>query len=76
MSHHSRHINTHAPQSTATESTSRVGGPDARSAQSDAERIRLRAYEISQARKGEQGSPLTDWVQAEQELRAGGEAKR
>ena len=76
MSHHSRHINTHAPQSAATENSPRVGGADAPNVQPDAERIRLRAYEISQARKGEQGSPLTDWVQAEQELRAGSESKR
>lgn len=35
------------------------------------ERIRMRAYEIFLGRKGAPGDPVTDWLQAEGELRAG-----
>jgi hypothetical protein len=35
------------------------------------ERIRARAYEIFLARKGAPGDPVTDWLQAERELRDG-----
>lgn len=35
------------------------------------ERIRMRAYEIFLGRKGAPGDPVTDWLQAERELRAG-----
>jgi hypothetical protein len=35
------------------------------------ERIRVRAYEIFLARKGAPGDPVTDWLQAERELRDG-----
>ncbi len=38
------------------------------------DRIRLRAYEIYQARNGAPGDALADWVQAEHEL--GGGARR
>ena len=34
------------------------------------ERIRQRAYELSQKREGEGGDALRDWYQAEAELRA------
>ncbi len=35
------------------------------------EQIRVRAYEIYQARKGAPGDPAADWAQAERELRNG-----
>lgn len=42
----------------------------------DEDRIRCRAYEISQARHGAPGDPVADWTQAERELRAGSDARR
>jgi hypothetical protein len=35
------------------------------------ERIRRRAFEIYQARKGGPGDPAADWLQAEREVKAG-----
>lgn len=32
--------------------------------------IAMRAYEIFKARNGEPGDPMSDWLQAERELRA------
>jgi len=37
------------------------------------ERIRARAYEIYQARRGGPGDAISDWLQAERELRASGQ---
>lgn len=50
----------------------RRGDQDASPGRSqDEDRIRRRAYEISQARHGAPGDPVADWTQAERELRAG-----
>lgn len=78
MAHHRphHHHNSHASQNTASEPKPLAGEPVASGDQSLANRIRLRAYEISQARNSGQSNPLADWVQAEQELRSGIEAKR
>ena len=35
------------------------------------EEIRLRAYELFEARGGEEGRELEDWLQAEEEVRSG-----
>jgi hypothetical protein len=45
-------------------------GADACGCQPSADHIRVRAYEISQARNGGPGNETSDWSQAEQELTA------
>jgi hypothetical protein len=76
MSHQHRHTNTHAPHTAPLESKVGAAGPEACGEQPTADRIRLRAYEIFQSRKGGQGDPLADWMQAEQELKASKQFKR
>jgi Protein of unknown function (DUF2934) len=49
--------------------------PDAGCCQPAADRIRVRAYEISKARNGGPGDALADWTQAEREVAAGRDAK-
>jgi hypothetical protein len=41
-----------------------------------ADHIRIRAYEIFQARNGEPGDALADWIRAEREATSGSEAER
>jgi hypothetical protein len=67
MSHHNHQRKIHetsspvavAKPAPSVASTSRI--------QPAADHIRLRAYEISQARNGGPGDALADWIQAEQE---------
>lgn len=76
MSHHHNRNKSQESQPFSAESRPSVVEADARDRQATIDRIRLRAYEISQARKGGPGDALTDWTQAEQELRAGRDATR
>jgi hypothetical protein len=46
------------------------GSPTDRHDQPTSDRIRLRAYEISQSRNGGPGDALADWIQAEQDVTA------
>jgi hypothetical protein len=66
MSRHSRHNSTHAAQTPEP----RTGAPGVGGDQPTADCIRLRAYEISQARNGGPGNAAADWIQAEQEVAA------
>ena len=72
MSHH----NHHKPHSASIEPKRTSGGIDDRNGRSVEDRIRLRAYEISQARNGGPEDALADWVQAERELTTAHDAKR
>jgi hypothetical protein len=54
----------------ASKSKGGVTGVDASGPQPSADRIRVRAYEISQARNGGPGNAASDWSQAETELTA------
>jgi hypothetical protein len=42
--------------------------PTDRHEQPNSDRIRLRAYEISQSRNGGPGDAMADWIQAEQDV--------
>ena len=53
-----------------------AGGTGDRNGRSVEDRIRLRAYQISQARNGGPEDALADWVQAERELTAAHDANR
>ena len=76
MSRHNHQKSTHETlTSTAAVSSGTTLARDKRS-QPAADQIRLRAYEISQARKGGPGDALSDWIQAEQEATTGGDVKR
>jgi hypothetical protein len=76
MSHHNHQKKTHeTPTSTAAANPGTSVARDNRS-QPAADRIRLRAYEISQVRNGGPGDALGDWVQAEQEATTGRDARR
>jgi len=68
MSHHNHQKKTthETPTSTADANPGTNVARDNRS-QPAADHIRLRAYEISQARNGGPGDELADWIQAEQE---------
>lgn len=71
MSQSSRHAKHHdapksTPQATPTANAARQDTDN----QPAADRIRLRAYEICQARDGRAGDELADWVQAELEVQA------
>lgn len=72
MSHHSHH----KPQSTNIESKPASGLANDQGRQEPADRVRLRAYEISQGRNGGPGDAMTDWIQAEQEAAAQPKPKR
>ena len=75
MSHSSHQKHNHDTRTATTNAT--AGGPGlAEPSQAAAERIRSRAFEICQARNGGPGDALTDWAQAESELRAQPAAKR
>lgn len=76
MSHHATHNRPHPSKHSVGDPMSESFAADTRTSTPSADRIRLRAYEISQARHGGPGNALTDWVQAEQELHAGEGAKR
>ncbi|MEK6703550.1 MAG: DUF2934 domain-containing protein [Planctomycetota bacterium] len=60
---HSTHTATAAPVTPVTTQPGAVAANEATS-----ERIRTRAYEISQAREGSPGNANADWAQAELEL--------
>ena len=47
-----------------------AGSPTDPHEQPTSDRIRLRAYEISQSRNGGPGDALADWIQAEQDVTA------
>jgi hypothetical protein len=51
-----------APANTVT------GSPTDPHEQPTSDRIRLRAYEISQSRNGGPGDAMADWIQAEQDV--------
>lgn len=70
MSHHSRHNNAHTPQTSTIEPKPRAGEPGVTGDSPTPDCIRLRAYEISQARNGGPGNAASDWIQAEQEVAA------
>lgn len=71
MSHHTHQKKSHeTPKSTVAANPGTSPAGDNRN-QPSADHIRLRAYEISQARKGESGDALADWIQAEQEATTG-----
>ncbi len=72
MSHHSHH----KTQLTKVESTPSSGPANEQGREGTADRIRLRAYEISQRRNGGPGDAMEDWIQAEREVKAGTGAKR
>lgn len=72
MSHHSLHKS----PSTKVESKHSTSPVNDTAGQPTIDRIRLRAYEISQARKDGPGDALSDWIQAEHEVLAGADAKR
>ena len=76
MSHHHPHHNSRESRHITSEPQDPARAPVARGELPLAERIRVRAYEISQARIGGQGNPVEDWVQAEQELGAKLSGKR
>lgn len=59
----------------ATKAAGCAPGADACGCKPSADHIRVRAYEISQARKGGAGNASTDWSQAEAELTAAAMAK-
>ena len=76
MSRHNHQKSTHETlTSTAAVSSGTTLARDKRS-QPAADQIRLRAYEISQARKGGPGDALADWIQAEQEATTGSDVRR
>ena len=70
MSRHSRHNNTNAPQLSTHEPKPRAGELGVNGGKPTPDCIRLRAYEISQARNGGPGNAASDWIQAEQEVAA------
>jgi hypothetical protein len=57
-------------QDSAT-SSSRSESPTTTAAEPNIEQIAQRAYEIYQARGGNDGQDVEDWLQAERELRRG-----
>lgn len=66
-----------APHASATDLRSCSSAAEAGSTQPGPESsIRLRAYEISQARNGGPGDATADWMQAEREVGVRHEAKR
>ncbi len=75
MSHHSRHNKTHeahaATSGPMAKETSCAAESAAGCSQPAADRIRVRAYEISMARNGGPGDAVADWTQAEREVAAG-----
>lgn len=75
MSHHHRNHKAHDTLPSIADSKPCVGGAEACCATPAAADIRLRAFEISQARHGTPGNAQADWTQAEQELQAGRNVK-
>jgi hypothetical protein len=74
MSHH-----IHQKKNRDTYASTPAATPDTNVAkeglgQPAADHIRLRAYEISQARNGGPGDAMADWIQAEQETTTGRDA--
>lgn len=72
MSHHGHHKS----QPANVESKPTPGSASGQGRQEPADRVRLRAYEISQGRNGGPGDAVTDWIQAEQEVAAQPNPKR
>ena len=71
MSHHQphHHKKSHDPQPFPVGAQAAAGEAVVRSPPPAVDRIRARAYEISQARKEGQGDAQADWAQAERELK-------
>ena len=61
---HAKHQSTHAESKPASSPAKE------QHQQTTVERIRLRAFEICQSRKGGPGDALADWIQAEREVAA------
>lgn len=77
MSQHHRQKTSHeTPSFTSAVPSGEGTAKDIGGGQSAVEGIRLRAYELSQARNGEPGDELSDWIQAEQEAMTGRNPKR
>jgi hypothetical protein len=72
MSHHGHHKS----QSTNVESKPVSSPANDQGRQEPTDRVRLRAYEISQGRNGGPGDAMADWIQAEQEVAAQPNPKR
>ncbi|MCC6228473.1 MAG: DUF2934 domain-containing protein [Phycisphaerales bacterium] len=70
MSRHGRHNNAHTVQPSTNEPKPRAGELGVNGDKPTPDCIRLRAYEISQARNGGPGNAASDWIQAEQEVAA------
>ncbi len=64
----SRHKKLHEAPPSIAASKPCAGKAEASCSQSIADRIRVRAYEICEARNGDVGDATTDWTQAEREL--------
>lgn len=72
MSHSNRHRKSTKPRlqiSTAPEQTADTSEADPRDDKCIIDRIRIRAFEISQDRAGGPGDERSDWLQAERELK-------
>ncbi len=76
MSRHSRHDNAHAAQNATIAPKPCAGDRGVVGVQPATDRIRLRAYEISQARNNGPGNAAADWIQAEREIAAEHVAKQ
>lgn len=72
MSHHNHRTKAHESHPATADARPCASAPAVPDCQPTPERIRRRAYEISQARNGGPGNPQADWNQAERELVSGG----
>ena len=70
MSHHGRQNTPHDTQPPSAASKARPGASVVSAVQPTHDRIRARAYEISQSRHGAPGHESADWEKAEAELKA------
>ena len=73
--HMSHHKKSRDARSSVPDSNRCAGKAEENGSQSQADHIRLRAYEISQSRNGGPGDELTDWIQAEHEFVDAGDTK-
>lgn len=73
MSHNNRHRKSTKPRSqfsTAPEQAADNVEADSRDDKCTVDRIRIRAFQISQDRRGGPGDERSDWLQAERELQS------